>query len=39
MGKIPDRVKRCREIDNVSKFTRDYFVNILTVKKWPGIEH
>jgi hypothetical protein len=38
-GTIPNRVKSCREIDNLSIFVREYVVNVLTAKKWSGIKH
>jgi hypothetical protein len=39
MGKIQNRVKICRKIDNLRKFRWEYVVNVLTEKKWSGIEH
>jgi hypothetical protein len=33
MRKIQDILKLCREIDNLSKFTWEYVVNVLTTKQ------
>jgi hypothetical protein len=38
-GTILKQVKNCRDIDNLTTFARKYVVNILTAKKWMGIEH
>jgi hypothetical protein len=38
-GTIQKRVKSCKVIDNLGTFTWEYVVNILTAKKWTGIEH
>jgi hypothetical protein len=38
-GTIPSRVKRCREIDNLSTIAREYVVNAFTANKWSGIIH
>jgi hypothetical protein len=38
-GTIPKRMKNYGDIDNLSIFAREYVVNILTLKKWTGIEH
>jgi hypothetical protein len=37
-GTIPKR-KKYVDIENLSTFAREYVVNILTAKKWTGIEH
>jgi hypothetical protein len=36
---IPKRVKRCKEIENLTTFARKYVMNILTAKQWIGIEN
>jgi hypothetical protein len=39
MGKIQNRVKICREINNLSKCTRECVINVLVTWKLSGIEH
>jgi hypothetical protein len=38
-GTIPKQVKSCMEIENLATFAREYIVNILTAKKWTGIDN
>jgi hypothetical protein len=38
-GTIPKRVKSCMEIENLAIFAREYVVDILTAKKWTGIDN
>jgi hypothetical protein len=38
-GTIPKRMKNYGDIDNLIIFAWEYVVNILTAKKWTGIEH
>jgi hypothetical protein len=38
-GTIPKRVKSCTEIENQAIFARECVVNILTAKKWTGIDN
>jgi hypothetical protein len=38
-GTIPKRMEKYMDIDNLGTFAREYVVNILTAKKWTGIEH
>jgi hypothetical protein len=38
-GTMPKRMKNYRDIDNLSTLSQENVVNILTAKKWTGIEH